>query len=193
MRRRVFVAVNLDAQRIESIKKMVDGLKSEIPAELLRNIRFLPPDNWHLTVSFLGYQDEDGLVKIIDAIRLAALNFVAPEITLDKLLYGPPKKSPRMIWLLGDKKTSAALNEIRNFLEDELEARDVAFAREKRKFNAHLTLARFGADFRDNVSLPTIHRDVNLKFRAESLDFMESELKKGGAEYTILQQFTFRE
>ncbi len=95
-----------------------------------------------------------------------------------------------MIWLLGDKETSKRLGEIKNHLEDILEAKNVSFDRETRPFNAHITLARF--DIRLPHPKPTIEKNVDLRFEASSLDLMESKLSQEGAHYAVLQKFSFR-
>ena len=38
-----------------------------------------------------------------------------------------------------------------------------------------------------------MNEEINLNFEVNSIDVMESELKRGGPEYTILESFPFRE
>jgi len=190
MRRRVFLAINLDHATIARIERMIAD-KEMFGGESGFGIRFLKPENWHITLSFLGYQDEDSIFRIINAALEAVRGIPPQKIELDKSLYGPPDKNPRMIWISASPETSRRLNKIKNLFEDKLEGLGVAFRRENREFHAHVTVARFEKSFRKS-SLPPLGQPVNLKLEAQNLDLMESELKRGGAEYTILQRFPFK-
>lgn len=189
MHHRVFVAINPDEQTIAKIGELVNECREKLPSGIERQIRFLPPENWHITLSFLGYQDEVDIEKIKTALAEAAKSHIAFEVKIEKLIWGPPDKVPRMIWLSGDSTTSKKLGEIKNHLEDILEASGVPFDRESRHFNAHITLARF--DLRLPRPKPEIEKGVDLRFGAKSLDLMESKLERGGAKYTVLQKFSF--
>lgn len=189
MRRRIFVAINLDSQTIKAIEGLENECGRKMPAAIMRGIRFAPPSNWHITLSFLGYQDDDAVARITQALKETVNQFGAQEIVLEKLLYGPPGRTPRMIWIAANKTASANLGNIKTFFEDKLDKSGVNFGRETRRFNAHITLARFSKDMEMGIELPQIDRSINLEFEAKSLDLMESELKRGGAEYTALQKF----
>lgn len=190
MRRRVFLAINLDTRTVREIEKLVADCERLLPPEFLKSIRFLKSENWHITLSFLAYQDEDSILKIVKAAGVAAAGFPPQKIELNKLLYGPPGKNPRMIWILANPETSQRLSEIKNVFEDGLEELGVAFKREKRKFHAHITLARFEGSLRWSL-LPPVDKLPHLNLEVQNLDLMESELKRGGAEYTIMQRFPF--
>jgi 2'-5' RNA ligase len=40
---------------------------------------------------------------------------------------------------------------------------------------------------------PKIDEDISLNFQVKSIEVMESQLKRGGAEYTILESFELKE
>ncbi len=198
MRKRVFVALNLEKSALDAIERLVDELRPKFGG-----VRFVSRENWHLTVSFLGYQEEADIPCIVEAMKQAAKDFGGQEIAFRKLLYGPPGRTPRMIWLLADSGISRKLSEMKTALEDNLEEAGIHFGREARQFTAHLTLARlnfqnenFGGrarfgDFGSATPLPPIAGDVDIRSVADTLDLMESELKRGGAEYIVLQRIPF--
>lgn len=223
MKKRLFIAINLPQDTKEEIEKILEDLRNyeNVPARLrmgevqaggrkYENIRFLPPENWHLTLTFLGYQPDEAIPSIIKSIK-EAISILSRVIVLknglkvefEKIIWAPPGRSPRMIWLLGNKKSSEVLSKIKNALEDELIKNNVKFQRETRPYNTHLTLARFhqarinadiDADLRGlNISVnQRIHqRESALSFQAQSLDLMESQLKRTGAEYQVLASSTF--
>lgn len=182
--KRLFIAVNLD----EETKKKIEKTVSVLPD--LESIRFLAPENWHLTISFLGYQPDEALGPILKSVKETVENFKATTIAFEKIIWAPPDKMPRMIWLCGTKEASKLLGEIKNHLEDSLIKNGVRFSRENRGFNAHLTLARFQAGSIDNLSEIKLPNIDLMQFDAKSLDLMESHLKKTGAEYEILAKLT---
>lgn len=195
MKRRLFIAINLPVKIKEKLEAQVDELK-RIFTKTGLDIRFLAPENWHLTISFLSYQEDENLNSIIEAIRTTTGKFTNPKIELEELNYGPfdviqrkPLKRPRMIWFIGSKETSQKLTLIKEFLEKELINRGIKIRQEHRLFNSHLTLAKFA--FSKEV-LPNIKKLFKSEFEAKSLDLMESHLKRTGAEYEILSSFDFK-
>ncbi len=182
--KRLFIAINLP----DNIKNVIEKSLNDLP-KLAGEIRFLSRKNWHLTISFLGYQPDEAIGPILASIKETAKNFPAPTIKFEKVIWAPPDKPARMIWLTGSKETSKSLGEIKEYLEDSLVKNGVRFRIENRQYNAHLTLARFNfmkPELIKEVGLPNIE---NLSFEAESFDLMESQLKRTGAEYEVLSSF----
>lgn len=190
--KRLFIAINIPPEVKKRIEEIAEGLK----------VRFLPPENWHLTLVFLGYQPDEAINPILESLKETVKNFPEPTVEFEKIILVPANRPARMIWLCGSKETSKILGEIKNKLEDELVKNGVRFQRESREYNAHLTLARFsptqinadikqiGADIISVNQRSNQHKSA-LSFQAQSLDLMESYLKRTGAEYEILANLTF--
>lgn len=193
MRKRIFVALNLEGDALNAIESIVDELQPKFAARAGRSIRFVSRDNWHLTVSFLGYQEETDIPRIVEAMKRTAKDFGEQKIVFRKLLYGPPGRAPRMIWLVTDSNISRELSGLKTELENNLEKSGINFGREMRQFTGHLTLARFDNFDNRGEALPQIERDINIRSTAGTLDLMESELKRSGAEYTVLQKIRFKQ
>ena len=189
MKRRVFVAINIPSTAKRKINEEIEKIKFVFEEQNFFGCRFAPPENLHLTISFLGYQDDNGVALIADAVGKIAKKFENPLVIFDKIIYGPPKGTPRMIWLSGSEKTSKDLAEIKNHLENLLLENGVGFQQENRPYSTHLTLARF--ETTPKTSLPAIEKDFRIEFSAKNLNFMESHLKKTGAEYEPLASFNF--
>jgi 2'-5' RNA ligase len=190
MKRRLFIAVNLDEQARRAIGRIEKDTEDAFTREKEWDIRFMPEENWHVTVSFLGTQDDASLTDAMSAMRAAAKNFSPVNIVFTEIAYAPQKDHPRMIWLRTSRETSAAFGEIKEFLEDRLAESGVRFERESRAFSGHITLARFQNTMAPD-GLPKIERTVALHCAGISLDLMESELGRNGATYTVLQRFPF--
>jgi 2'-5' RNA ligase len=93
-----------------------------------------------------------------------------------------------MIWLKG--RVSQELAELRKDVEAALSAAENAgrYNPEHRPFSPHITLAKMNADEWHKLGeKPNIEENFKFGFNAASIDVMESELKRGGAEYTILE------
>lgn len=181
---RVFAAINLTPEAAHAIQGKVDDLKIKLPV----GVRFLPSSNWHITISFLGYQDEDSVFKILEALKETVSELQAPEIVFNKLIFGPAGRTPRMIWLTTTSDTSERLSKIKLAFEDRVK-NSVNFKMEDRAFNGHITLARFRGF--EQGTLPGIDEKFDLKFTPRTLDLMESRLERGGALYSVLQRFEF--
>jgi len=190
MKRRLFIAIDLDPR----VRRTVAQIEKEIGDAFGNNqkelVRFVPEENWHITLSFLGTQDDASLTAIMAATRRTAENFSAPEISFAKIAYAPQKKNPRMIWLQTSPSSSGELGTIQSFLQRLLTEGGIRFEQESRMFSGHVTLARFPSGI-SNDKLPSIERTLSLHYVGASLDIIESELDPRGARYSVLQQFSF--
>ena len=183
MRRRIFIAINLP----EEVKKKLEEYQAKWPD---LPVRWTKKDNLHITLIFLGYVSDEELLEICKITREAALRNEPFLINLTKILYGPPKKMPpRMVWVEGEKSKEFAV--IRDNLEKSLTASEqVNFSPEERAFSPHITLGRIKAwEFRqiEPEERPTVKEEISLSFEVNSIEVMESQLKRGGPEYTILE------
>jgi len=180
-RHRVFIAINLP----EDIKR---GLASfhdkwpELPA------RWIDKDNLHITVEFLGDLTDAEISDVCRGVEGVIKNHNSFSINLNKVLYGPPKKMPpRMVWAEGER--SAGLIELKKDLQEFL-LEAVHFKPDSKGFFPHITLARIKEwDFKkiEPEERPEIDEGIDLVFTVESIEVMESQLKRGGPVYTILE------
>ena len=175
-RHRVFIAINLP----EDVKKKLVEYQKKWP-EL--PVRWTKPDNLHITLEFLGYVRDENLINVFETTEKMAKKHKAFDVKLSKICYGPQnKKPPRMVWAVGER--SEEFTSLKNDLDKALSIS------ENREFSPHITLGRIRQwDWRrvEPEERPEIDEDVNLNFSVDSIEIMESQLKRGGAEYTILE------
>jgi len=180
-RHRVFIAINLP----EDIKKELAKYQEKYP-ELAA--KWTNKDNIHITLEFLGYLTDPELADACKIVGEVAKRHNSFSIDLNKILYGPPKKMPpRMVWAEGEK--SKELSDLKNDLEKSL-LEVIRFRPENREFRPHVTLARIKEwEFRkiEPEERPEINEDIDLTFTVESIEVMESELKRSGPAYTVLE------
>lgn len=189
-RHRIFIAINLPG---DIRKKLASYQKKwqEFPA------KWVSPDNIHITLEFLGYLTDQELGDVCIAAKEVVKNYKSFSINLNKICYGPlplnPKKSPKMIWAIGEDVKELA--NLKNNLERSL-LESVRFSPENRKFIPHVTLARINEWEWKKIELeerPEIDENIDLLFTVESVEVMESELKRGGPVYTILESHNLGE
>lgn len=181
MKRRIFIAINLP----EDIKKKL--LDFQQKWEFLP-VRWTKKDSLHLTLVFIGYVTDDQMFEICQITKKIAQKFEPFFIEFEKILYGPPGKSPRMIWFKG--AVSDELSKIKNELENTLISSEGLgfFKVEKRAFSPHITLARMRmGEWQRLNELPKIEQEFKVSVAVASIEVMESELKREGAEYTVLE------
>jgi len=179
MRHRIFIAINLP----ENIKKKLSDCQSkwlELPC------RWVKKENLHITLVFLGYLSDEELLEILKITKEVASRNQPFSINLNKIFYGPPKQPPRMVWVEGEK--SEELGKLQQDLENSL--RGTPKQKENRPYAPHITLGRLNQwEFRqiDPEERPEVNEEISLNFEVKSIEVMESELKRGGPEYTILE------
>ncbi len=183
MRHRIFIAINLP----EDVKKKLSDYQSKW-LELL--CRWTKKENLHITLAFLGYLSDEELLEVINLTKEATSKNHSFSINLKKIIYGPPRKTPpRMVWVEGEK--SEELGKLQRDLENSLSGSSAGLENEEgRGYTPHITLGRLKQwEFRqiEPEERPEINEEINLSFEVNSIEVMESELKKVGPDYTILE------
>ena len=185
MNHRVFIAINLP----ENIKKKLTDYQLKWP-EL--PCRWTKKENLHITLVFLGYLTDEELLEVCKITKEVVLRHEPFFINLNKILYGPPKQPPRMIWIEGEG--SEELGKLQKNLENALSStQTLAKAdreKEVRPYVSHITLGRLKQwEFRriEIEERPEVNEDVFFNFEVKSIEIMESRLKRGGPEYSILE------
>ena len=182
---RLFLAGPLpDAIKQELLDVRDRWLNGAVPAPQ-RGVSLTRAENLHLTLKFLGEVPEPGLPDLLLALRRRQ---AAGPITLQTagIVCFPPRGRIRVVaaGLTGEIGRLQALY-------DQLEqcCADAGFARERRAFHPHVTVARsrvgLPADFRHGASQTQAGRP----FRLEQVVLYQSHLQSGGAEYVPLATF----
>ncbi|MEW6412770.1 MAG: RNA 2',3'-cyclic phosphodiesterase [Candidatus Zixiibacteriota bacterium] len=131
---RLFIALPLEKSVKDRLGQIIAELKSKGGS-----VKWVKPDNTHLTLRFLGETDEKLLPRIKSEIDAVASGH-APVTTSISIIGGFPNLSrPRVIWV-GIGKEIEALSKMARQME--LKIRTLGFEKESKPFKAHLTLAR---------------------------------------------------
>jgi 2'-5' RNA ligase len=128
---RTFVAVRISATGpLKKVFRRFDMLG--------RAVRPVAADNLHVTLKFLGETDLAVVPQVTDVIDRACENQAAFVMKLVGLGAFPYAARPSVIWV--GLEEALPLEQIGAVLENQLES--LGFARERRPFHPHLTLAR---------------------------------------------------
>lgn len=178
MTKRLFIAINLPYE----LKKELGNLKARWPD---LDMRWIRPDNIHLTLFFLGETDIDEIPIIAQCCREALNGISSFKVELEQISLGPTPSNPRLVWV--SLRKSEILEKLWQNLRSKLLNNSIHFENLNRRFLPHLTVARF-------FNVPRGFRDEKLetRFTAKSFELMESELRREGAEYTILESYKFK-
>jgi 2'-5' RNA ligase len=134
----------------------------------VQGARWVPKDQMHLTIRFIGEADDADYQAISDGLSDVIANRF--EISLKGVGYFPPHRKPNVLWVGLEK--SEALTELRKGVEAALETAGIE--PEERKFSAHVTLARLSP----TAPLPGITNflSANNLFSAPSIPVEEFHL-----------------
>lgn len=196
MKHRIFIAINLPKDiknKLEECQNKTENLFASYQNEDSGTgpIRWTKKENLHITLLFLGYLSNEEFLEVLGIIKKAAQGIKPFSINLNKICYGPPNqnKPPRMIWARGEKNEE--MGKLKKGLENSLlSCRDDA--NETRPYLPHITLGRIKMwEWRriEPEERPIVDTDVSLNFEVNSIELMESQLKKGGPQYYVLESF----
>ena len=176
---RAFVAFKLP----EHIVGRAATLQSALKARGMK-MRWVKPQNLHLTLKFLGDIPETEAPKVGAVIHQVACDEPPLEMTLQGMGVFPGIKRPRVLWV-GFGGQVRELKRLHRKLEDQLEP--LSYDRDKRGFKAHLTLARIKGPIAPKLLLEAIE-DVGhfspISFAVRRMVFYKSDLQPQGAIYT---------
>ena len=186
MKHRIFIAINLP----EKIKNNLIEYRDKWPG---LPVRWTKKENLHITLEFLGYLTDEELIELLQKTKEIASGKESFTLRLNKVCYGPTDKkppssmspsdlslrsprssnegrAPRMIWVMGEK--------VKEF-----------------NLTPHITLGRLKTwqwKQMEPEERPEVSEDINLLFEVNSIEVMDSQLKRMGPEYTVLESFPLK-
>ncbi len=187
---RLFIAIELPDSIRDQIIGAIDRLQQVVPRHA---IRWIPPENLHLTLKFLGEVPETQINRIRINLEHAVRGHQIFAFTVSGAGCFPTPKKPRVLWL-GLHEKGDALVSLRNTVEQHIAP--LGFPTEKRPFSPHLTIGRVKrhikgktlSEIGDGVETATIGELA--KWQCESVNLMQSTLSSDGARYTCLSQIS---
>jgi len=180
---RTFIAVELLQEIKENLKDIQEELK-----RANADLKWVKPENIHLTLKFLGSIPVQWIAEISDELKRGLTDFGSFSIEIAKLGSFPEKGKPRVIWA-GISKGSEDLFRLQEKVEDSL--RKFNFPQEDREYTPHLTIGRVkGPKNIDRLQeLIKTKNDLQLgSMIVEDISIIRSDLKPDGPVYTTLKK-----
>ena len=184
---RLFIGVELD----ERVKKAAAAIGESVRRELGQRVdaRWVPVDNLHITLWFLGEVDESRVDSTMGAVN-RPFDEAAFDVEISGLGAFPPSGPPRVVWL-GVSAGGDSLARVHAELTTRLEP--IGYEPERRAYSAHLTIARV-----KNVSRGVSGREIRSMLQAlpaqagrcriEAVTVFRSRVSSKGATYEALQR-----
>lgn len=181
---RCFIAIELSDKVTSLLCEIEERLKKS-----KANIKWVKPENIHLTLKFLGNIKEENADEISQKMKKACKKYKPFTIEVTGIGIFPNLRAPRVIW--AGILENNTLQQIQESID--LEMMSLGFEREKRKFKPHLTLGRFRSGTGKEGILEEIKTHEKNSFgtvHAQSISLMKSELHPEGARHTKISEVT---
>ena len=181
---RAFIAIPLPP----SVRRALGSLAADVGRAWDEGaVRWIPPDNIHLTLRFLDDTDA-GLVPALAQVldELAAAHAAFP-LALQGTGAFPNPPRARVIWA-GLDDPQQGLPRLKKELDRRLQS--LGWPSEKRPFRPHLTIGRVRERGRPPAG-PWLVEPPKVAFDAEAVELVESTLKPTGAEYRVRHRAVF--
>ena len=182
---RVFVAVELSAHTCDVIQKQTSRLRQALGSDF---IRWVPSQNMHLTLKFLG----DTAVSHLDFLKQMLVREAELHSPFEMQVGGvgcfPNQRNPRVLWI--GIHAPSDLTALQRGIE--AGALRLGYKPEARPFSPHLTIGRV----RESASLTELQK-IRIALSAvqpgnvaiakvDAVHLFKSDLQPGGSVYTKL-------
>ncbi len=183
---RTFIAIELDDTHRNALALAQAQLREDPAA---RSVRWVAPENIHVTLKFLGGVDAGEIPAVERAVAAACAGIPPFTLTMGGVGAFPNVKRPRVVWI----GIGGAVETVEQ-LADKIEAacNALGFAREERPFSPHLTLGRVKRDARpgDFQAIGVMIQNAAVgnvgEIHVSSVSVMKSDLRPSGSVYTRL-------
>jgi 2'-5' RNA ligase len=179
---RLFVALDLDDGAREALRHEQRRLAARLPDRV--SLRWVRPDQTHLTLAFLGEIPEHAASRLVAAFDEPVA--IPPfDVTFDHVGLFPPRGEPRVIWAGAGP---GAADVARVYDECARRIRGLGLTVEDRPFHAHVTLGRFRSGRRGDAerAVDGGARRVIVTVRIDHVTLYQSRLSPAGPAYAAL-------
>ena len=184
---RVFIAIDIDEQIRKALGNLQDELRSKVDIKK-SDVKWVNPDNMHLTLKFLGEIKDQEAVDICSITKEVASRHESFELDVETVGHFGGR-SARVLWV-GTGQNRDNLLQLQGDLGEQLAS--AGWPKETRKFSGHLTLCRV-RNSKAGVKLAQVteeYKDFKLgTIWADSVSVYQSQLTPKGPVYTVLGNY----
>lgn len=181
---RAFVAIEIEKEIKNKLSKFLNQLK-----ETDADVKWVTPENIHLTLKFIGNIEEIILPTLHKIINDATSSLSFFNMSIENVGAFPTLKKPRIIFVSAQDKGNNLLK-IYERLDKGLEA--LGIKRESRNYVGHITLGRTRSQKNISKLINALNSGAVHSFGQEKVNYislMQSELTPKGPIYTRLKDF----
>jgi 2'-5' RNA ligase len=178
---RLFVAVDLPATVKDELDRGVDALRATLP-----DAKWVPRDNVHLTVSFLGEVVDERVDSVVTTLRDGVSGTEPFAARLAGSGAFPSARRARVLWA-GLEAVEDRLSSVANACIRALEP--LGFPSESRPWTAHITVARLREPGDVSRVLPLALEPVT--FPIEAVTLFRSRLGRPAPRYEAIAAIPF--
>lgn len=181
---RTFLCVPIDGKMRDRIAVIAQQLRTHVDA----HASWVPPENYHLTVRFLGEIDPMLTVDLKEACREIATQVSSFDVPIDRVGGFPSLDNPRVLWVGG--KAPDPFRDLLSLIDYEIQR--LGFPHRRVESIAHITLARIKGRLYAPLSEAVAQiEQPQWALHADRLVLMESLLTARGAIYSPLFTLPF--
>ncbi len=188
---RIFIAIEIPLSIRQAIYEQTASLRQDLGSE---RIRWVPLENLHLTLKFIGEVSSNNVALLADMLAAEAQGHVPFPIEIGGLGAFPSPRQARVIWV--GIQASPALASLQRGIE--AAAVRLGYEAEPRPFSPHLTIGRVRQPLpiADRQRIRTVLENTTIGSLGTTfvtaIHLYKSDLKPGGAEYTRLFSASLR-
>lgn len=180
---RCFIAIDMPEDIKNSIANVVEQADHKS-----KSIRWVPSENIHLTLKFLGEVKESLIAEIEKRIAAVCMRHSIFNIGIRSVGAFPNLKYPNILWVGID--ASKELRDLFDAIEESLS--ELGFEKESRQFSPHITIARIKDKKEIDLTMKTLSSFKDTFFgivNVKEILLMKSILKPTGAQYSKISTF----
>jgi 2'-5' RNA ligase len=185
--KRLFVGVQVSVATANALARCAEQLARRARDAKLE-IKWVSPANYHVTLKFLGWTQNDAVAAVSDRLETALVGAQGFRFRTSRLGAFPSLDKATILWAgIEDPKPLTELAE-----RVERAAAELGYKAETRPFHPHVTLARVRETrlLRD-VVLP-MSEQMFSETRVDSVILYESETKSSGSVYKEISRIVFK-
>jgi 2'-5' RNA ligase len=181
---RTFLCLPIDSSTREALGTLSEELRQLVQVRA----SWVPAENLHVTVRFLGEIDPMLTVELEQICRPVAGQIAPFDLSIDRLGVFPAPERPRVLWAGGE--APSVFHHLVSSINEGLS--QLGFPEERKKPVAHVTLARIKgrADRSIMQAINSLVDQLGWTLRVNKLVLMESRLTSHGAVYNPLFTLT---
>jgi 2'-5' RNA ligase len=179
---RCFIAIEIPDEIKREMHAIIDILRTTGA-----DVKWIPAENLHLTLKFLGKTPESVIIPITEVLGKKMLSYSPFYITISHVGCFPDRRRPRILWIGADQ--AEVMKEMHGDIENEM--RQFGFSAESRAFHAHVTIGRVRSLNRVRPVIRKLDEYASHNFgtcEVRNISLIKSELSPAGARYKTLAQ-----